>query len=198
MSAYKSGYLKIKKEDGTTDVLLPKTLREQLTSNTAAGTANKTVDFSGFALITGAEINVKFTNTNTAVNPTLNVNSTGAKDIRFESNTIVPGCIKAGVTYTFIYDGTYWSIVNPSDVIITATLTTSNWDLLAKTQTITVNGLTASANGSVGLADDVTDEQYDAACVAKLRKSAQSEDSLTIKCREIPIVDIPIKIVVEY
>ncbi len=69
---------------------------------------------------------------------------------------------------------------------------------MAKTQTITVNGLTSSANGSVGLADDVTDEQYDAACVAKLRKSAQSADSLTIKCREIPIVDIPIKIVVEY
>ena len=51
------------------------------TCSTAAGTAAKTVACTGFALVTGAEITVKFTVTNTAANPTLNVNNTGAKFI---------------------------------------------------------------------------------------------------------------------
>ena len=48
--------------------------------STAAGTAAKTVDAIGdFALATGARILVKFTVTNTANNPTLNVDGSGAK-----------------------------------------------------------------------------------------------------------------------
>jgi hypothetical protein len=40
---------------------------------TAAGTAAKTVEMTGFKLATGATIFVKFTNANTAASPTLNV-----------------------------------------------------------------------------------------------------------------------------
>lgn len=83
--------------------------------STAAGTAAKTVTLSGFVLATGAEITVKFSATNTAANPTLNVNSTGAKGIRYKNAAVPSGYIVANKTYRFVYDGTYWQIVG--DVI---------------------------------------------------------------------------------
>ena len=83
--------------------------------STAAGTAAKTVTLSGFVLDTGAEITVKFSSTNTAANPTLNVNSTGAKGIRYKNAAVPSGYIVANKTYRFVYDGTYWQIVG--DVI---------------------------------------------------------------------------------
>ena len=51
------------------------------TCSTEAATAAKVVDMTGFTLMEGATIHVKFTNTNSASAPTLNVNSTGAKPI---------------------------------------------------------------------------------------------------------------------
>lgn len=50
--------------------------------STAADTAAKTVNFTddqAFTLIQGTTIHVRFTNTNTASSPTLNVKGTGAK-----------------------------------------------------------------------------------------------------------------------
>lgn len=49
--------------------------------NTAAATAEKTVSITGFKLVEGAIVNVRFTYQNTAAQPTLNVNGTGAKAI---------------------------------------------------------------------------------------------------------------------
>ena len=83
--------------------------------STAAGTAAKVVALSGFVLATGAEITVKFSATNTASSPTLNVNNTGAKGIRYKNAAVPSGYIVANKTYQLIYDGTYWQIVG--DVI---------------------------------------------------------------------------------
>jgi hypothetical protein len=49
--------------------------------STAAGTAAKTVTVDNFSLEEGAAVIVKFTNSNSASSPTLNVNGTGAKPI---------------------------------------------------------------------------------------------------------------------
>lgn len=81
------------------------------TCSTAAATAAKVVSCSNFALITGAEITVKFTTTNTAANPTLNVNSTGAKDIYYRGSAISAGYLAANRTYTFRYNGTQYELV---------------------------------------------------------------------------------------
>jgi hypothetical protein len=65
------------------------------TCATAAATAAKVAYIegveatSGFTLLTGTTIHVKFTNTNTAANPTLNVNGTGAKAIMRYGTTAV-------------------------------------------------------------------------------------------------------------
>ena len=56
--------------------------------STAAGTQAKTCACAGFALVTGAEITVKFSATNTQNDPTLNVNGTGAKAIYYRGAAI--------------------------------------------------------------------------------------------------------------
>lgn len=79
------------------------------TSSTAASTRAKTVTCSGFTLKTGETIAVKFTNTNTVVAPTLNVNGTGAKNIVTKTTTsTLKGAWSAGSVVLFTYDGTNW------------------------------------------------------------------------------------------
>lgn len=86
------------------------------TCTTAADTAAKTVtlvDSTNFALKAGAIIAVKFTNANNANNPTLNVNSTGAKPIyRYGTTAVSTGTTttgwRAGAVQFFVYDGTGW------------------------------------------------------------------------------------------
>lgn len=85
------------------------------TCATAAGTAAKVVtlaDATGWELKAGTTVVVRFTNTNTASNVTLNVNSSGAKSIYY-NNAAYTGssstvCGYAARNYMYTYDGTYW------------------------------------------------------------------------------------------
>ena len=81
------------------------------TCSTDAATAAKTVSLTGFTLVTGARVCVKFTVTNTASSPTLNVNSTGAKNIMYRGSAISAGYLAANRVYEFVYDGTDWELV---------------------------------------------------------------------------------------
>lgn len=79
------------------------------TCDTAAATAEKVVTLASFdSLESGTTIRVKFTNSNTASNATMNVNSTGAKDLRRDTNTLVGTTVKtswhAGSIVSFTYD----------------------------------------------------------------------------------------------
>ena len=89
------------------------------TCSTASGTAAKVVTCTDFTtLITGVSITVKFQYANTAANPTLNVNGTGAVPIYYK-NTLAPGAApmsswQAGTVVNFTYDGSAWMMnVNP-------------------------------------------------------------------------------------
>ena len=75
-------------------------------------TAAKTVDCSGFILAVGSRISVKFTNGNSAANPTLNVNSTGDKNIFYQDKKIADSTaiIRTGGVYDFVYDGINYEI----------------------------------------------------------------------------------------
>ena len=81
------------------------------TCDTAAATAAKVVAITNFTLVTGARAIVKFTVTNTAANPTLNVNNTGAKAIQYRGAAITAGYLAANRTYEFVYDGTNYQLV---------------------------------------------------------------------------------------
>ena len=88
---------------------------------TAAATTAKVATITptyDFALEKGSTVYVKFTNTNSGAvgSITLNVNGTGAKSIKYIyngslSNIPDKGYLKAGQTYQFYYDGTYWVVV---------------------------------------------------------------------------------------
>lgn len=86
--------------------------------STPASIVAKTVALSQFSLNTGAVIGVRFTYKNTAVNPTMNVNSTGAKPIYncITGTYIKPGDIEAGMTAFFTYNGSQWVLLNPCSV----------------------------------------------------------------------------------
>lgn len=90
------------------------------TCPTAAGTAAKTVtcnDFTADNLKAGAIIIVTFTATNSGAvaSLTMNVNSTGAKPIKYINNGSLgnltsAGYLKTGVKYPFYYDGANWVV----------------------------------------------------------------------------------------
>lgn len=83
------------------------------TCATAAATAAKVVSCTGFTLVTGARIAVKFSYANTAASPTLNVNSTGAKAIALYGTAAAgSGAWSAGEVVEFVYDGTRFVIAN--------------------------------------------------------------------------------------
>ena len=98
------------------------------TCSTASATAAKTMSVSDFTLQAGVVVNVTFTNTNTAQNPTLNVGGSGAKSIYYNGaslstyNDYEKGGL-AGATITYVYDGTNWvwlgSSVDTSRVLCT-------------------------------------------------------------------------------
>lgn len=85
------------------------------TCSTAAATAAKAVSLTGFTLAVGARITVKFTVTNTAANPTLNVNNTGAKSITYHGSAITAGYLAANRTYEFVYNGTAYELIGDVD-----------------------------------------------------------------------------------
>lgn len=80
--------------------------------NTAAATAAKVPasTIAGFSLYVGASVSIKFTYANSAAAPTLNVNGTGAKQIRL--NGANSAYWVAGSTVAFVHDGTYWQVCN--------------------------------------------------------------------------------------
>ena len=78
-------------------------------STAAATTAKKaTSTDSKFSLVTGAKVRIKFTYTNTASAPTLNVDSKGAKYIKAYDTTAPTIWWNAGDVVDFTYDGTNW------------------------------------------------------------------------------------------
>lgn len=108
-------------DDGNLVELGGKTTSLFGTCSTAADIAAKTVTLPNLdSLRTGVSVVIKFTNSNTASNPTLQINSTGAKPIyRYGSNKagINPyDSWVAGSIQTFTYDGTNWVLNEQQDL----------------------------------------------------------------------------------
>ena len=90
-----------------------------LLCSTAAATAAKTVSYTGFTLTDYKRVYVQFTNGNTANQPTLNVNGTGAKSILYAGQALRAnvrdynnGCyIPAATTLELVYYNSYWRII---------------------------------------------------------------------------------------
>ena len=87
------------------------------TCSTSAGVVAKqvTVNNNSFTLEEGVIVIIKFTVTNTASNPTLNVNSTGAKAIYYKGSAIQAEYLQANEYYTLIYNGIQYQIIGDID-----------------------------------------------------------------------------------
>lgn len=88
------------------------------TCATAAGTAAKVVTCTGFVLVAGARISVRFTNGSTSTGTMqLNVNGTGAKNCGiYLYNGSWMNCVNRcnkNEVLEFVYDGTYWVTITP-------------------------------------------------------------------------------------
>lgn len=81
------------------------------TCSTSGSTNAKTCSITGFSLVTGARVIIRFSYANTAENPTLNVSSTGAKSIRYRGSAIPTDYIKQYDLLEFVYNGSYWYLV---------------------------------------------------------------------------------------
>ena len=85
--------------------------------STAAGTAAKVVTVDGFELKAGEVVTVKFTATNSAANPSLNVNSTGAYPMIYKGNSVAAysafgvGALEADKLYQFVFTGSNYELV---------------------------------------------------------------------------------------
>lgn len=97
------------------------------TCSTAAATAAKVITISGtptnWSLNAGSRITIKFSATNTASNPTFNVNGTGAKSVWYNTAVITTSKLSyagyANRPMDFVYDGTQyvftgWSVDSDS------------------------------------------------------------------------------------
>ena len=82
-----------------------------LTCTTAGATAIKTVNCENYALKDGNNIYIKFSNANTAASPTLNINATGAKNIKYRGTNVEADYIKTNKIYHMFYTGGAYEIV---------------------------------------------------------------------------------------
>lgn len=126
------------------------------TCATGRATAAKVATLSNFTLAVGTTIAVKFTDTAGTSNPTsgdltLNVNSTGAKNIGYFRNGAKStltcsngGLFYNNVTHIFTYDGTYWLCMdwNMDNNTTYSVATTSSNGLMSSTDKKKLDGMT--------------------------------------------------------
>ena len=130
---------------------------------TTAKVATITPTTTAFTLSAGATVNVKFSETNSGAvgSITLNVNSTGAKNIKYINNNAISnipavGYIVANVTYQFVYDGTYWVIQNLNYNSDTYNRTRLQNDITAATAITSGRIVCGTASGYKNIAASVT------------------------------------------
>lgn len=78
------------------------------TCSTAAGNAAKVATVDGFKPYPGVTVSITFTYPNTASDPTLNVNGSGAKQIMVNGSRYAYW--ERGASVNFVYDGTNWNV----------------------------------------------------------------------------------------
>ncbi len=141
------------------------------TCATDGATATKVVTLSGYSLLVGGVVAVKFTNAVPA-NATMNINSKGAKSIYYHGAAITANIIQAGDIATFIYNGTQYDLLAIDRV---AKETITGLQLSGRTLTIT------KGDGSTSTLT-TQDTTYDIATssVAGLVKSATGTNQVAV------------------
>ena len=119
-----------------------------------------------------------------------------AHTLDWSGNAWFAGDVYVGSTSGTHKDAGSKKLATESTTVIT-TLSVSSWDSSTKTQTVSVAGVTATANGSIRIAQSATDEQFTAWCAAQPRVTAQADGSITVKLAgTVPTIDIPVEVLI--
>ena len=122
--------------------------------------------------------------------------STGSKGITYLVDSYTRTDTDKAVTPKAL-NSVYKLVEDKADksVSAAATLTAAGWS--DGVQTLAVSGVTATANGSLRIAQSATDEQFAAWGAAQPRVTAQAAGSLTVKAAgTVPAIDIPVEVVI--
>ena len=141
------------------------------TCTTAASTAAKVAtiqDNQPFSLVEGVTVHIKVTNLNSATNPTLNVNGTGAIAIMRYGTTRPSNSSstswQSGSVISFTYDGTYWQMndwLNNNDYVTQSNLTSdSTRNILLGTNTASTSAYTGGTYKSMELTFNPSTKQF--------------------------------------
>lgn len=136
-----------------------------------------------------------FTDTDTLGAMSLPSASTGSKGITYLVDSYERTDTDKAVTPKAL-NSVYKLVEDKADKSVSkaATLTAAGWS--NGVQTLAVSGVTASANGSLRIAQSATDEQFAAWGAAQPRVTAQAAGTLTVKAAgAVPAVDIPVEVV---
>ena len=136
-----------------------------------------------------------FTDTDTLGAVSLPSASTGSKGITYLVDSYERTDTDKAVTPKAL-NSVYKLVEDKADKSVSkaATLTAAGWS--DGVQSLAVSGVTATANGSLRIAQSATDEQFAAWGAAQPRVTAQAAGSLTVKAAgAVPAVDIPVEVV---
>lgn len=160
--------------------------------STAAGTAAKEASCTYWTATANSYIHITFRYTNTAANPTLNINSTGAKPIYIDGAVATTSNLKAG-SYIAFYDGTNYYLRTdgklPADISGNAETANSANELLPSAITIKTQ-TTQSFITLQNLMDWLISNQYipsgkECYRYIKVTWSYKNNDILRFNCNDI-------------
>ena len=137
-----------------------------------------------------------FTDTDTLGAVSLPSASTGSKGITYLVDSYERTDTDKAVTPKAL-NSVYKLVEDKADKSVSkaATLTAAGWS--DGVQSLAVSGVTATANGSLRIAQSATDEQFAAWSAAQPRVTAQAAGSLTVKAAgAVPTIDIPVEVII--
>ena len=137
-----------------------------------------------------------FTDTDTLGAVSLPSASTGSKGITYLVDSYERTDTDKAVTPKAL-NNVYKLVQDKADKSVSkaATLTAAGWS--NGVQSLAVSGVTATANGSLRIAQSATDEQFAAWGAAQPRVTAQAAGSLTVKAAgTVPTIDIPVEVII--
>lgn len=114
----------------------------------SSSTTACTVTLANYLLVAGGIVVVKFLS-GVQANSTLNINSKGAKEIRYQGSRISSGIIQGGDIVTFIYTGAYYYVL-AIDRVVNSAITPADYVIAtASNLNSGVNGYTMWASGKL-------------------------------------------------
>lgn len=172
------------------------------TCATDAATVAKTATLTGYELVAGGIVSIKFTYAVPA-SATLSINSQTAKAIQYNGSAITAGIIQAGDLVTFIYDGSYYHVIGilqENKIIFSSaslTLATSRWSSSGDTTypykaVINMPGVTENFLPVVQFRDSDT-LLYDFSPIA-----TSGAGTITIMCKTAPTTAVVIPQIICY